>query len=140
MIGLGCGARSYTRALHYCTEYAVSSGGVRDIIAKYLDGTDESFKRLDYGIVLTEGEQRRRFVIQSLLSEEGLSLAAYRRRFASEALDDIPMLAQLIGQGLANEREDKLELNEKGVERSDQIGPAFYSENVRRLMKDYVLR
>ena len=29
MVGLGCGARSYTPALHYSFDYAVSVGGVR---------------------------------------------------------------------------------------------------------------
>src|SRR5262249_2986370 len=32
MVGLGCGARSYTRGLHYSTEYAVRGRGVREIL------------------------------------------------------------------------------------------------------------
>jgi len=36
MVGLGCGARSYTRALHYSGEYAVGATGVREILAAYI--------------------------------------------------------------------------------------------------------
>ncbi len=37
MIGLGCGARSYTRALHYSpAEYAVAAAGVRAVLDGYL--------------------------------------------------------------------------------------------------------
>ena len=32
MLGLGCGARSYTRALHYSREFAVGREGVTDIL------------------------------------------------------------------------------------------------------------
>lgn len=36
MVGLGCGARSYTRGLHYSLDYAVGPKGIKGIIADYL--------------------------------------------------------------------------------------------------------
>ncbi|HKB46404.1 MAG TPA: STM4012 family radical SAM protein, partial [Ktedonobacterales bacterium] len=36
MVGLGCGARSYTRTHHYSAEYAVGSAGVRAILQDYI--------------------------------------------------------------------------------------------------------
>src|SRR5205823_596337 len=36
MVGVGCGARSYTRALHYATEYAVRAAGIREILTDYI--------------------------------------------------------------------------------------------------------
>ncbi len=36
MVGLGCGARSYTRGLHYSSEYAVGASGVRAILRDYV--------------------------------------------------------------------------------------------------------
>ena len=101
MIGLGCGARSYTRALHYASEYAVETAGVREIIADYLDRPDAAFAVADYGCELDGLEQRRRWVIKSLLRAEGLDLAAYAAHFGSAATDDVPALAALFDAGFA---------------------------------------
>ena len=70
MVGLGCGARSYTRALHYSGEYAVGATGVREILAAYfakaanLVNTDDAFDFVDYGFrldgVATETPQTQR--------------------------------------------------------------------------------
>src|SRR5262245_16410321 len=146
MVGLGCGARSYTRALHYSGEYAVGATGVREILAAYFAKaackakTDDAFDFVDYGFRLDGAEQRRRFVIQSLLQVEGLDFAAYRARFGSEAMNDLPELARLEYHGLATRDDARLRLTEEGLEMSDVIGPALYSARVRRLMKSYELR
>jgi oxygen-independent coproporphyrinogen III oxidase len=146
MVGLGCGARSYTRALHYSGEYAVGATGVREILAAYfakasnLVNTDDAFDFVDYGFSLDGSEQRRRFVIQSLLQVEGLDFAAYRARFGSEAMDDLPELARLEDRGMATRDGARLRLTEMGLEMSDVIGPALYSTRVRGLMKSYQLR
>jgi oxygen-independent coproporphyrinogen-3 oxidase len=146
MVGLGCGARSYTRALHYSGEYAVGAAGVREILAAYfakadrMAKTDDAFDFVDYGFRLDGAEQCRRFVIQSMLQVEGLDFAVYRARFGSEAMDDLPELARLEGHGLATRDDARLRLTEEGVEMSDVIGPALYSARVRRLMKSYQLR
>jgi oxygen-independent coproporphyrinogen-3 oxidase len=140
MVGLGCGARSYTRGLHYSGEYAVGATGVREIIAAYVAKPDEAFDFADYGFSLDGSEQRRRFVIQSLLQVEGMDFAAYRARFGSEALDDLPELARIENRGLAARDNDRLRLTEAGLEMSDVIGPALYSARVRDMMEDYQLR
>jgi oxygen-independent coproporphyrinogen-3 oxidase len=146
MVGLGCGARSYTRALHYSGEYAIGATGVREILAAYfakaacMAKTDDAFDFVDYGFRLDGAEQRRRFVIQSLLQVEGLDFAAYRARFGSEATDDLPELARLEDRGLATRDDARLRLTEEGLEMSDVIGPALYSARVSRLMKSYQLR
>jgi oxygen-independent coproporphyrinogen-3 oxidase len=140
MVGLGCGARSYTRALHYSSEYAVGGTGVREIIAAYIAKPDDAFDFVDYGFELDVAEQRRRFVIQSLLQVEGMDFLAYRARFGSEALDDLPELAGLEDRGLAMRDGDLLRLTETGLELSDVIGPALYSARVRNLMESYQLR
>jgi oxygen-independent coproporphyrinogen-3 oxidase len=146
MVGLGCGARSYTRALHYSGEYAVGATGVREILAAYfakassLVNTDDAFDFVDYGFRLDGAEQRRRFVIQSLLQVEGLDFAAYRARFGSEAIDDLPELARLEDRDMATRDGARLRLTEMGLEMSDVIGPALYSTRVRGLMKSYQLR
>jgi oxygen-independent coproporphyrinogen-3 oxidase len=140
MIGVGCGARSYTRALHYSTAYAVRAAGIREILADYVARPDEAFDQADYGFHLGPEEQRRRYVIQSLLSEPGLSLMAYRGRFGTAAFEDLPELDELEPLGLAVREPDRLRLTAAGLERSDVLGPWLYSAPVRGRMRDYAWR
>jgi oxygen-independent coproporphyrinogen III oxidase len=140
MVGLGCGARSYTRALHYGWEYAVGGRGIRAILDDYLGRPDRAFDLADFGCRLDAEDRRRRHVIQSLLSGEGLDRADYRRRFGADPFEHVPELAELEGLGLAVRSPDRLALTVWGLERSDAIGPWLYSERVRGLMEDYSWR
>jgi oxygen-independent coproporphyrinogen-3 oxidase len=140
MVGLGCGARSYTRTRHYSSEYAVGASGVRAILADYIARPDKDFDLATYGFVLNPDEQRRRYLIQSLLQHDGLSLAAYARRFGSDPFHDLPSLDELIEQGLAVCSSGVLQLTAEGLEYSDAIGPWLYSPEVCRLMAEYELR
>ena len=57
MVGLGCGARSYTRRLHYSTDFAVGRPGVREIIADYVElAPDAAHAVADHGVVVTAAE------------------------------------------------------------------------------------
>jgi oxygen-independent coproporphyrinogen III oxidase len=140
MVGLGAGARSYTRGLHWSTEWAVGRQGVRGIIDAYTERADEAHDSVAYGFRLDGDEQRRRFVIQSLLQRPGLDFGAYRGRFATDPFDDLPSLAQLEEAGWATREAASLTLTEEGLDRSDAIGPWLYSDTVRRLMEGYALR
>ena len=140
MVGLGCGARSYTSALHYSSEYAVSGRGVAAILADYASRPDEAFGFADYGFRLDDDERRRRYIVQSLLSSEGLDLARYADRFGTAALDDLPELADLKSVGLADCGDGVLRLTEAGLERSDAIGPWLESARVRALKEAYAWR
>lgn len=140
MVGLGCGARSYTRTRHYSSEYAVGASGVRAILADYIARPDKDFDIATYGFVLNPDEQRRRYLLQSLLQCDGLSLAAYARRFGSAPFHDLPSLNELIEQGLAVCSGGVLQLTAEGLEYSDAIGPWLYSPEVCRLMAEYELR
>jgi oxygen-independent coproporphyrinogen-3 oxidase len=140
MVGLGCGARSYTRALHYSSEYAVGARGVREILAAFVARPEEAFAVADYGFRLDSGEQRRRYVLQSLLCQEGLDFTAYTRRFGPDVLEDLPCLAELAPRGLAERVENRLCLTAAGLEFSDALGPWLYSEQVRERMDGYTWR
>jgi oxygen-independent coproporphyrinogen-3 oxidase len=140
MVGVGCGARSYTSALHYSTEYAVGASGVRNIIDDYIARPTEAFAQADYGFALDEEEQRRRYLIQSLLQAEGLNFQSYAARFGSHATDDVPQLAELLDCGLAQHDEEMLRLNERGIEYSDVVGPWLGSTRVRHSMSTFDLR
>jgi oxygen-independent coproporphyrinogen-3 oxidase len=139
MVGLGCGARSYTGGVHYSSEYAVGSREVRSIIASYSERTEASFGEVGYGFKLDAGERRRRYMLLSLLAD-GVELAAYRERFGSDALGDFPELAELETHGLGRRVDGAFRLTAAGVERSDLIGPWLHSEGVRDMMREYAWR
>ncbi|WP_119322480.1 STM4012 family radical SAM protein [Capsulimonas corticalis] len=139
MVGLGCGARSYTREVHYSREYAVGRTSVKGVLQDYLARPDAAFDIADYGVRLTGEEQRRRYVISTILQCEGLDEAAYFDRFGARVWEDLPQLAELEPLGLATRGDGKLALTEFGVERSDTIGPWLYSEAARRQSEEFVL-
>lgn len=137
MVGLGCGARSYTRDLHYSTEFAVGRAGVRSILGDYLKRGAADFASARHGIAIDAEEQRRRFVIQTLLQADGLDRVEYGVRFGADPLDDLPQLGELVELEYAITSPKSLRLTATGLERSDAIGPWLYSDRVRRLMEEF---
>ncbi|GAB4588896.1 STM4012 family radical SAM protein [Nocardia sp. IFM 10818] len=140
MIGLGCGARSYTSGLHYSFDYAVSMREVRAIIDEYTTTTD--FSRAMVGRAIDEDEARRRFLLQSLLQAAGFAAADYRERFGTAPYQDFPIeLRTLAERGwLADPVAAHLRLTPAGLSYSDAIGPEFFSPAVRSAMSAYELR
>ncbi|MFF2938462.1 STM4012 family radical SAM protein [Streptomyces niveus] len=138
MIGLGCGARSYTSDLHYSFDYAVGMREIRSIIDAYT--TTEDFSRAEVGRAVDADEARRRHLLQSLLQAEGMAVEGYRERFGSRPADDFPAeldrFADLgwldtdAGPGL-------LRLSPTGLAYSDALGPALFSPAVRAAMASY---
>lgn len=139
MVGLGVGARSYTKALHYSSEYAVGRKGVKNIIHDYNEKTKENFQNVLYGTQLSLEEQKRRYVIKSILEGRYLDFKAYHNFFGSAALEDLPELQELYELDLASKEPHKLQLNQAGLELSDVIGPWLYSKRVHAMMQDFEL-
>jgi oxygen-independent coproporphyrinogen-3 oxidase len=140
MVGLGCGARSYTDTLHYSSDYAVGAKAVSEILQIFINRPTEFFDYVNYGFQLDAEDRLRRYIILSLLSDEGLNLAAYRHRFGAEAFSEIPSLSELVPLSLATLEGETLRLTATGVEMSDAIGPWLFSHKVRQLMQTYELR
>ena len=140
MVGLGAGARSYTRALHYSSEYAVGATTIKGILGDFIRQPDAGFGLARYGCPVDAGEQRRRYVIQSLLQADGLDCAAYRDRFGTDVWADLPALGDVVTFDLARQEGRKLILTPAGMERSDTLGPWLYSPRVGQLMEVYELR
>lgn len=137
MVGLGCGARSYTRGVHYASRYGVGRAATQSIIADYVAA--DRYTEADYGFALSLAEQRRRFALKALLHAEGLSLAAHRERFGTEATDDVPELGSLALTGFAELTDDTLRLTTLGMAYSDAIGDALISAEVRERMEGFVI-
>ncbi|KUO09163.1 STM4012 family radical SAM protein [Streptomyces sp. DSM 15324] len=136
MIGLGCGARSYTAALHYSFDYAVGMHEIRGIIDDYVTTTD--FTHAEVGHPMTPDESRRRHLLQSLLQAEGLEVADYRARFGGTPTEDFgPELAGFAARGWLTEDSRLVRLTAEGLAHSDAIGPALFSPAVRAAMAAY---
>jgi oxygen-independent coproporphyrinogen-3 oxidase len=132
MVGLGCGARSYTSSLHYSEEWAVGARSVRGILHAYIDRPEREFALARYGIELDEGERLRRAAILSLLSDEGLA--------EGPRADALTELSLLIERGLARREGARVVLTDAGLERADAVGPALFSPSVRGKMQAFSLR
>ncbi|WP_103503084.1 STM4012 family radical SAM protein [Streptomyces sp. SM14] len=157
MIGLGCGARSYTSRLHYSFGYAVAMPQIRSIIDGYVAARD--FGHAEVGRWMDAGEARRRHLLQSLLQADGMPLADYRARFGTDVGEDFPAeLAHLTERGWlvaadgpheaapeaggsgAARAGRLLRLSPEGLAHSDAIGPRLFSPAVRAAMDSYELR
>ncbi|MET9886722.1 STM4012 family radical SAM protein [Streptomyces sp. NPDC006430] len=139
MIGLGCGARSYTSALHYSFDYAVDMGEIRAIIDDYT-ATDD-FGHAAHGRYVDGREARRRHLLQCLLQAHGMPLADYRERFGTDPHEDFPTeLAAFAARGWLEEawtESGELRLTPEGLAHSDALGPALFSPAVRAAMAAY---
>ncbi|MFJ4342494.1 STM4012 family radical SAM protein [Streptomyces sp. NPDC088915] len=138
MIGLGCGARSYTSALHYSFDYAVDMREIRSIIDAYTETGD--FSRARVGRWVDAGEARRRHLLQSLLQAGGMPVAGYEERFGTSPFADFPeelgrfeALGWLDGEAPAG----LLRLSPEGLAHSDGLGPELFSPGVRAAMAAY---
>jgi oxygen-independent coproporphyrinogen III oxidase len=140
MLGLGAGARSYTKALHYSSEYAVGRKGVREIISDYMKKTSADFGKADYGFYLDEAEQRRRYLIKSLLHGTGLDVLRYHNCFASDVLHDFPKVQQLLDEGYVKANGHEIIITQTGLEYADAIGPWLYSDAVNEYIAGFELR
>jgi oxygen-independent coproporphyrinogen-3 oxidase len=143
MIGLGCGARSYTAGLHYSFDYAVGMHEIRGIVDDYVSRPAADFAHAEYGRRVDTGEARRRHLLQSLLQAEGLDLADYRARFDGRTpTDDFPAeLSRFADRGWLEEDTGpgatRLRLTPEGLAHSDAIGPQLFSPAVRAAMAAY---
>lgn len=140
MVGLGCGARSYTSAYQYANEYAVGAQGVRAILQEYVARPAATFAYAHFGFSLDSEEQRRRQLITALFDTGGIDPAAYQQRFGSKILADFPAFQELLDLKLVAPNGSLLMLTEAGLERSDVIGPWLYSQRVQTLMEEYPLQ
>jgi oxygen-independent coproporphyrinogen-3 oxidase len=140
MVGLGCGARSYTAGLHYAFDYAVSVRGVRAIIDDYLARPASDFGYAEVGFALDAGEQRLRWLVKTLLRADGVDRAAWRARFGTDVTADFPQLAQLNARGWLHDTAGAVALTAEGLARGDAIGPWLVSGPVRAAMGEYAPR
>ncbi|MEU6853759.1 STM4012 family radical SAM protein [Actinacidiphila alni] len=139
MIGLGCGARSYTAALHYSFDYAVDMREIRGIIDEYTATRD--FGHAVIGRRVDADEARRRHLLQSLLQADGMPVADYRARFGTDPLSDFAAeIDRFTARGWLDgpaRTTGLLKLSADGLAHSDALGPELFSPQVRAAMAAY---
>jgi oxygen-independent coproporphyrinogen-3 oxidase len=137
MLGLGAGARSYTRALHYSTPWKMVARNIRAVVADYERAWQSGDALIRHGFALDADEQRRRFVILSLLYD-GLDHSAFADAFADDARALFaPQWEALLGEGCVSDDGGAFRLTPRGVRHSDVVGQLFFSERVRRLADSF---
>lgn len=136
MIGLGPGARSYTRALHYATPFSVGQAAIRDTIEQWASSSPAEHARARHGIHLDRLEQRRRHLLLSLL-ERGVDRGRYAAQFGADVLEHFPELSEAIDAALVEVDAAALRLTERGMERADVLGHWLQSAAILRARQEW---
>jgi oxygen-independent coproporphyrinogen-3 oxidase len=137
MVGLGAGARSYTRRLHYSTPWRMLGRNIRTVVEEYAARMRRGDTLVRHGFVLDDDEERRRFTILSLL-HDGFDLSAFLDRFGEDAREVFPAEWEALQEeGLVEARGGALVLTARGVRHADVVGQVFFSGRVRALMDAY---
>lgn len=134
-ISLGCGGRSYVGNLHFCTPYALGQEGCLKRLSAYMD--TEDFLSVEHGYILSEEEQKRRYVIKHILFGNGLKKEEYQVHFGGEAEQDFPELQAWEKKGYVQYTDRYIQLTEEGVARSDGLGPQLISSAVWQRMENW---
>ena len=133
MLGLGAGARSYTRGLHYSTPWKMVARNIRAVVEDYARRMRDGDTRVSHGFALDDDERRRRAVIQSLLFD-GLFLADFADDPRETFADEFGILRE---EGLVAEDADSIRLTPKGVKYADIVGQLFFSDRVRAVIAEF---
>ena len=137
-LSLGCGGRSYLGRLHACTPYRTTRRDALKEIECYQRTEDFSF--VTNGILLSDDEIKRRYVIKHLLILPGISKQAYRKAFQADLLEDFPIIKDWMDQDWLEEHDsghDYIGLTHEGLGLSDYIGPQLISEEIMKKMKEW---
>jgi oxygen-independent coproporphyrinogen-3 oxidase len=137
MVGLGAGARSYTRRLHYSTPWRMVARNIRGVVDDYCRRMRAGDNAVSHGFLLDGDEQARRYVIQSLLYD-GVSWADFRAACGADARVRFrPQWEALAAEECVALTDDGARLTARGVRHADVVGDLFFSARVRRLIDTY---
>lgn len=134
-LSVGCGGRSYIGALHFSTPYEVRKKQCVLRLEEYI--RQENYLQVNHGYLLSEEEQKRRYVIKHILFGRGILQEDYRKNFGGNVLQDFPLLMGWCEEGYAVQSEEYITLTEKGLALSDYLGPQLISEEVRERMEKW---
>ena len=146
-LALGCGGRSYVGKLHFCSPYAITGKECLKRLEEYENTVD--FTDVRHGILLSEEEIKRRYLIRHLLIYPGVDIQKYESCFGSGLMEDFPVLQDWMEQGWIrwNGSQEKkvqekgggkfLALTQTGLGLSDFLGPRLISPGIQRAMEEW---
>jgi len=134
-LSLGCGGRSYLGRLHTCAPYKITRSKALEQLSQFHQRED--FMTVTNGIILSDEEQKRRYVIKHLFILPGISKEAYQKAFCSDVLLDFPILRDWIDFGWLVQKDGFVMLTEEGIGLSDYIGPQLISEAIKEKMQKW---
>lgn len=135
-LSLGCGGRSYVGNLHFCTPYTVRQSECVKRIETFMETDD--YCQITNGYILTEDEQRRRYVIRHLLYGAGISFSDYKNGFnGGDVSKDFPVFDEWEKKGYVLRTETHIRLTKDGLRLSDYLGPQFISDDVAKKMSEF---
>ncbi len=111
-LSLGCGGRSYLGRLHTCTPYRTTRSAALEEVERYQRTEDFSFAV--NGILLSDDELKRRYVIKHLLILPGISKQAYKKTFQTDVLEDFPIINGWIECGWLREYCAEMDCHDMG--------------------------
>jgi oxygen-independent coproporphyrinogen-3 oxidase len=130
-LGLGAGARSYAPSVHYTADDYSRPLTNQTVIDRYRAALAGGRLPVASAVDLDPHEQRRRYLILSLL-HDGADAATYEDLFGSALAADFPgEVDALIETGLAEVDGERLILTSRGRARSSLIGWHLGSDSVR---------
>lgn len=138
-LALGCGGRSYLGNLHFCTPYAVTGTECLRQLKQFEE--TEDYSQITHGVLLSQEEMKRRYVIRHLFIRPGLAVRQYQAHFGTDARKDFRLLWDWTKEGYVRmagtEKEEYLTLTEKGLGLSDYLGPMLISGQIHGKMKEW---
>ncbi len=96
-----------------------------------------------HGIILSQEEEKRRYLIRHLLILPGVHIETYQNLFGTNILEDFPLLLAWLEEGYLtytkgeNAEPIYLTLTPKGLGLSDYLGPQLISENIQKKMEEW---
>lgn len=133
LIGLGAGARSYSRSLHFRNTYSSQNG--RKALLSYLENMAAGRHSVESGVRLDRDEQMRQYAIGHL---QTLDSREFARRFGVRFQDRFADLyCEMTELGLMREEEHLLCLTERGLLFRDLLGRQLFSPRARALEEAY---
>ncbi|MFA5508293.1 MAG: coproporphyrinogen-III oxidase family protein [Vulcanimicrobiota bacterium] len=133
LIGLGAGARSYSRDLHFRNTYASLNG--RKALLEYMANVSEGLHSVESGVRLDLDEQSRQYAIGHIQALDG---EEFQRRFELRVEEKFPELyKEMLELKLVVQDNQLWRLTPKGLLFRDLLGRQMFSPRARALEEAY---
>lgn len=133
LLGLGAGARSYLWDIDLRNGYSLKNR--MTALESYLGSEGIGWQSTLEGYEMSDGERRRKAVVLGL---HDLNRGWFARTFGEDVTDLFPdEISGLHHRGLIEISDDRVSLTDKGMAHRDLVVQLFFSDEVRRLAREW---